>query len=912
MEEIVMGGKIWSTSRQGDPQARRPKGAVKILEDRPLPVVTSNILVPGGLAEIVEQAVRKQLGELLPIMMRELRDSLLPPSLPNPPTSGSPGDGGPPSVKRVAPLIGDSGRGSGKKGKEKVPMQSVAVRQPTAGPSLPPKGEKKVLADKPRQSIPHGGKIAADTTATVQQQQQKQQQDTPLLFTEVVKRRSMKKKVTPPPSSAGVKSAQGTTKVVPKAAPKSPPSPPKQGTGEEKGRREKKKRKVPNTAAVSLICPVGEYAAVMKRVTGEISLKEMGIPPTTPKAGQTGALIIQIPGPEGQKRADMLAQKMRNMFADRPEIRINRPQKMGEIRIRDLAPSTTAESVARAVAERGECSPTEVKVGDIKSSPIPRGLYTAWAKCPLRTANKVAQEGHIIIDGFFRARANLNHARRAQDLFMEDLCESDAGLGVVAEPYRVPESDPNWVSASSGSVAIVRKHSPRSPRLTLVERGEGFVIARWGALYVVGVYAPPKRPHPEFREHLQAIGAGIRRCLPHPVLVAGDFNAWAQEWDSRFTNIRGEAVLTWAAGLGLLLQNRGSNSTCIRPRGESIVDLTWASLRAADLVRTWEVANRESLSDYLYIEMVLNATPQEVLTRRHRLRGEKPPRRWALAQINQDRLVAAALVEAWSDPPDLVDTGAEVEEIGDMCACGEDKSTAKVREKYLAARCSLRTAIGRAKAKVWEELLAELDRDPWGRPYRLVLNRLRPATLPISETLDPGFLDQVVGSLFPVKDTHIPPKGDPTDWTEDLGISERELSEAAKRLGAAGKAPGPDGVPGRVWTLAFGVVGARLRRLYNACLRTGTFPSLWKKANLVLLRKEGKPAEQPSAYRPICLLDKVGKLFERPCSKESLPAESSSTCRGMVPIYRRINLGSERPDPQQMRLCICGPSRTRL
>lgn len=32
---------------------------------------------------------------------------------------------------------------------------------------------------------------------------------------------------------------------------------------------------------------------------------------------------------------------------------------------------------------------------------------------------------------------------------------------------------------------------------------------------------------------------------------------------------------------------------------------------------------------------------------------------------------------------------------------------------------------------------------------------------------------------------------------------------------------------------------------------------------LVLLHKEGKPAESPSTYRPECLLDEAGKLFER-------------------------------------------------
>lgn len=43
----------------------------------------------------------------------------------------------------------------------------------------------------------------------------------------------------------------------------------------------------------------------------------------------------------------------------------------------------------------------------------------------------------------------------------------------------------------------------------------------------------------------------------------------------------------------------------------------------------------------------------------------------------------------------------------------------------------------------------------------MVLNRLRPAAPPILETLDPEFLAQVVEALFPVREVHISPKGDP-------------------------------------------------------------------------------------------------------------------------------------------------------
>lgn len=50
---------------------------------------------------------------------------------------------------------------------------------------------------------------------------------------------------------------------------------------------------------------------------------------------------------------------------------------------------------------------------------------------------------------------------------------------------------------------------------------------------------------------------------------------------------------------------------------------------------------------------------------------------------------------------------------------------------------------------------------------------------------------------------------------------------------------------------------------FNTCLRDGVFYSRWKRQKLVLLRKGNKPLDDPSSYRPICLLDSTGKLFER-------------------------------------------------
>jgi len=155
---------------------------------------------------------------------------------------------------------------------------------------------------------------------------------------------------------------------------------------------------------------------------------------------------------------------------------------------------------------------------------------------------------------------------------------------VAAESYRVPDNNPNWVKATDGFVAITKRHSPRSPPLSLIESGQGYVIARWGALRVVGVYAPPNRTRPVFERQLREVGDGMRRCRLHPVLVAGDFNAWAVAWGSRLTNGRGRFLLSWAAELDLQLLNRWSKSTCVRTQGQSIVNLTWATPLAVRLV----------------------------------------------------------------------------------------------------------------------------------------------------------------------------------------------------------------------------------------------------------------------------------------------------------------------------------------
>ena len=100
------------------------------------------------------------------------------------------------------------------------------------------------------------------------------------------------------------------------------------------------------------------------------------------------------------------------------------------------------------------------------------------------------------------------------------------------------------------------------------------------------------------------------------------------------------------------------------------------------------------------------------------------------------------------------------------------------------------------------------------------------------------------------------------EWREELGVTEEEILGTTKKMASRNVAPGLDGVLGRIWAETMAIMAPTLRHLFTRCLREGVYiPS--DMARLVLLRKEGRPTDSPSAYCPVCLLDEVGKLFER-------------------------------------------------
>jgi hypothetical protein len=217
--------------------------------------------------------------------------------------------------------------------------------------------------------------------------------------------------------------------------------------------------------------------------------------------------------------------------------------------------------------------------------------------------------------------------------------EIEVALAVVAEPYCVPDV-PNWVGDLDGSAAITWTAALGATG-ALLDRGGGYVTVEWAEMVVVCVYVSPNSGLAAFADFLDGFGECVRRCFPRQVLVLGDINAYSSQWGNARTTTRGRMLSDWAAGLGLLLVNRGSASTCVAWRGSSVVDITWATSDVYRRIRNWRVAERvETLSDYLYILMEV-APETTSATQARSTRGancSRPPPRWRLKERDKNLL----------------------------------------------------------------------------------------------------------------------------------------------------------------------------------------------------------------------------------------------------------------------------------
>jgi hypothetical protein len=93
-------------------------------------------------------------------------------------------------------------------------------------------------------------------------------------------------------------------------------------------------------------------------------------------------------------------------------------------------------------------------------------------------------------------------------------------------------------------------------------------------------------------------------------------------------------------------------------------------------------------------------------------------------------------------------------------------------------------------------------------------------------------------------------------------VTQDEVEKAIRRIKPK-KAAGPDGIPPEAVKIVAGAAIEYITKVFYGILNEGIYPEDWKIAELLLLEKKKATEIESAKFRPICLLDTMGKFFEQ-------------------------------------------------
>jgi len=365
------------------------------------------------------------------------------------------------------------------------------------------------------------------------------------------------------------------------------------------------------------------------------------------------------------------------------------------------------------------------------------------------------------------------------------MVEEKIDIALVSDYYKADAFSAAWIANAGSSRAAI--YIPNNAvTVGNVQRDPEFVSARLIGVQVYCCYASPNRPLEKFCDMLHRLEDSIRSIQRGvPVVVAGDFNSRSAIWGDWVDNRRGEELGLLIESLGLAVMNVGSTPTFARGAG-SIVDVTVASDSLASRVVNWRVLESVfNFSDHHYIRFSLMPNPAGIaascpqvpsgwdtsggididalltglllaewldggtpldeqdadtgavsfrsrvtaacnfaLRPRRAPKPGKPPVHWWTAEIASLR---SECVRAKRRKVRMVTRITRLRQRGDAEFDNEraNAELTRTNDAFREAKKQLKSAILKSKKACWTELITSVDSDPFGKPYKLVMRKLR-------------------------------------------------------------------------------------------------------------------------------------------------------------------------------------------
>jgi Reverse transcriptase (RNA-dependent DNA polymerase). len=463
--------------------------------------------------------------------------------------------------------------------------------------------------------------------------------------------------------------------------------------------------------------------------------------------------------------------------------------------------------------------------------------------------------------------------------------EKKVDMVVVSEPNKILVRKSSWLKDRRADIAVFFVN--KSVEVLKIQEEDGFMILSFQSFTMVCGYCSPNIPVLEFELYVDRLMTATRDIAGEK-LILGDFNVKSPLWGSPVWDVRGKYWCEWVAAMNLIVINDGKIPTWTRGNSESFIDITCATEQLAGRVLEWEVLMAETLSDHRFITFDILTRTRKDTGKERQISLMNPTRykerlMYRMNELGQGNLTIDSLSGAIKTAykASLVRRGrgkvallpywwnVEIENARKESIAARREMTRQKRrmlrpgeaqvfiDEYKNKKRYLSKLIQQSKKTHWDKLCTDLEGDIWGKGYQIATKNLRNPEPPLRLTEMKRI--EIARSLFKetnddwelTSDHH----GDTPPFTVD------EVKFAAGNL-KPGKSPGPDGVPAEAIKLAVDLIPNTMTEELSDLLIRGKFPNAWKNAKLALIWKGKHPIDAPTSYRPICMLDTLGKLFE--------------------------------------------------
>lgn len=472
----------------------------------------------------------------------------------------------------------------------------------------------------------------------------------------------------------------------------------------------------------------------------------------------------------------------------------------------------------------------------------------------------------------------------AHDIADATLRELDIDILVVGEPNRTIIKKPGWFSDTREDIAVYIRN--KNTGIFSMSKKEGYVIIHYEEFSVYCCYISPNIHINEYRDYVNKLMYDVRG-LAKEVVVIGDINSKSPEWGSPIRDNRGDYWTEWLAELNMVVNNTGDTPTFVRDGSISYIDVTCSSQKIAKKITNWQVLEGEVMTYHQYILFEIINERKCIQTRENK----KPVFYQDKYTKELREKIPEILYAPWSEVMEIIAEAVRAsserlqlgnnrrapywwnQEINDKrteCTKIKRKLT-RIRKKsreirnvweelkndHKELRRELKRLINKSKKEHWEKLCRELDEDIWGEGYKIVSKCTRPTSLPYNLGVEQR--KQIAEALFP--ECEVRRNRQRTTIIDFPQFVMDELKEAGNKM-KTGKAPGPDGIPPEAIKICVREIPEILLRVTNELLQLQQFPDEWKVARLVLIWKPGKPIEDATSFRPLCMLNVICKLYE--------------------------------------------------